>query len=220
MNGLKNTWNIQPDLNLNNAQTIKLVGDMMRALEMDLNYLKRSDNAEISNRDKLQRVAFEKGMQRKFARIKAEYNAEHICLFLARVTECSVVDIINSIGHLLLLPKSAATKRAQGQDVEKALRQEIQDVLRQLALQSAYDAARYGCKAPIAIHYGEDSEKGIVFKDLKDLWSFTPESKNNGRGSNDPWIIFVQDNQGLIEYGANYDRLSASALNVIGRKIR
>ena len=53
MNNAKQTWNIQPDFNLNNAQTIALGGDMLRALEMDLDYLKRANDAEISNRDKI-----------------------------------------------------------------------------------------------------------------------------------------------------------------------
>ena len=223
------TWNIQSDYNADNNKTSILSGDLAVALGMDKDYKSKVENLKIKNRDKYQVLAYKSGGQREFADIKAEYNAEMVCLYLSTMendhnyredTSFGITDIASDIGHTLLLPKAAARKRYVNQDVSKAVTEEIRMVLRQLVIHAHVDAKNLNKKSVLQVCYGEfDDDKGLIFKDIKPLSEFAPGAKGIARGTNHPWIVFVNDNKGLYHMGRTYMKMSDKTLDALVAKL-
>lgn len=224
----RRTW-LAEDFNRDSSHTVVLTGDTAEALFMDANYKAKMCYHEMAKRDRIQALTYNKGGQRIFAGKKASHNAGVICSYLADNSYSDggsycVADIIEQVGSYIVLAKGANTRRLAGRSVDAAVRQEILTVLRQMAIQAAVFARNTMFKLDsiktarpcIEIHYGYmDDVKGIVFRDLKPIREFAPESKNHNRGTNEPWIIFVNDPGMLRKRGARYTKASDSHLDTL-----
>jgi len=215
------TWNVQADYNAHNNETAILSGDLAVALGMDYDYVARSRKVKLKNRDKYQVLAYESGRQREFASIKAEHNGHAVSLYLSRRYEsCGITDIANDIGELLLLPKAAAKKRYLKQDVSKSVTEEIRVVLRQLVIHSHIDAKNLNENSALQVCYGEtDEDKGLIFKSFKPISEFAPGAKGRARGTNQPWIVFVNDNKRLHDMGTGYIKMDDKTLDALVAKL-